>query len=76
MDVNVKIQSRISKRVVHATYTGRQLLDDFIDEADLIQDATACNCQPIGETYVVDCRCGDEWEDCNVWIGDETKGDE
>jgi hypothetical protein len=76
MNIPIKITSNISGRVVETTVPPRLLLDKC-DEADLIWDITACNCQPVGETNVVECNCDEEWMDCEVLIGDEvTKSEE
>lgn len=60
--VNATVTSRVSGRVINRTYTARQILD-FFDEEELVLDMTKCGCQPVGETYVVDCNCDYEWED-------------
>lgn len=70
MLVPVKITSNSSGRTVEGTVTARNLLD-LCDESDLIDKLTACDCQPIGETYVIECNCDEEWMDCEVLIGDE-----
>lgn len=70
MTILVRVKSKISGRIVEGKVTQRRLLE-LIDEADLIDELTACNCQPVGETYVVECNCDEEWMDCEVLIGDE-----
>jgi hypothetical protein len=54
------VMSKVSGRVVEGLFTARQLLDTY--EEDLVLSLTACGCQPVGETYVVDCRCDEEWD--------------
>ena len=71
MNIPVKIKSNISGRVVDGAVTPRQLID-IVDEADLIDELTACDCEPVGETNIIECRCDEEWMDCNVLIGNET----
>lgn len=70
MVIPVTIKSNVSGRVVRAAVTPRVLLDT-LDEDELVQRLTACECQPIGETYVIDCNCDEEWFDCDVFIGEE-----
>lgn len=70
MNIPVKVKSNISGRIKGGSLTPRQILD-CIDEAEVIQTLTACDCQPIGETNVVECNCDEEWMDCEVWIGEE-----
>jgi hypothetical protein len=76
MNIPIKITSTVSGRVVETTVSPRYLLDKC-DEDDLITSLTMCHCQPVGETYVIDCRCDEEWDDCELLIGDEvTKSEE
>lgn len=70
MNIPVKITSKLTGRLVQGYLTPRQLLD-LLDESELVQKLTMCDCQPVGETNVVDCNCDEEWEDCEVLIGDE-----
>jgi hypothetical protein len=28
-----------------------------------------CNCEPIGETYVIECDCGDKYEEFELQLG-------
>lgn len=70
MKIPVRVTSNISSRTVEGTISPRKLLD-LCDESELIIELTKCNCQPIGETNVVDCNCDEEWYDCEVFIGDE-----
>lgn len=72
MEIPIRITSNISGRTVEGTTTTRKLLD-FCDESELIVELTSCNCQPIGETNVIECNCDEEWLDCNVLIGNEIK---
>lgn len=66
------LTSKASGRTIKSSYTARQLLD-FYDEEALVSDMSACNCQPTGETYVVECNCDSEWEDYTLKIGEEIK---
>ena len=70
MNIPVVVTSNLSGRVVKSSVTPRELVDIY-DESVLVQHLTACDCQPIGETNVVDCNCDEEWMDCVVLIGDE-----
>lgn len=69
MKVPVKITSKITGKVVEALVSVRDLLDTYED--DLVSKLTECDCQPVGETNVVDCNCYDEWDDYELLIGDE-----
>ncbi|MFI8680371.1 acetyltransferase [Bacillus thuringiensis] len=60
--VRATLTSRVSGRDIVRSYTPRQILD-FLDEEELVADMTECNCQPIGETNVVECNCDSEWEE-------------
>ena len=75
MVIPVTITSKVSGRVIEAGVTPRVLLD-VIDECELVQQLTACECQPIGETYVVDCNCDEEWIDCEVLLGEEVSSNQ
>ncbi|QQO41450.1 hypothetical protein 015DV004_235 [Bacillus phage 015DV004] len=65
--IDVTVQSLITGRIRSKSYTGWELLR-FVDEADLIDDLTFCECKPIGETYEVGCNCDLEWEDVVLTI--------
>lgn len=67
--VEITLESKITGRVIKLSYTARQLFEKFIDEEELMQDMSKCDCQPIGETNVIDCGCNEEWEDYVVVIG-------
>jgi|GEM_PF-4714966 len=69
MKVPVKITSKVTGRVIESLVSARELLDTY--EEVIVQDLTNCECQPVGETNVVDCSCGDEWDDYELLIGDE-----
>ena len=76
MFIPVKITSKVTGRVVNTSVSPRFLLDRC-DEQDLMQELTLCECQPIGETNIVECRCEDEWDYYELLIGDEvTKSEE
>jgi hypothetical protein len=72
MNIPVTIKSNLTGRLVKGGVTPRMLLD-MSDEYDLIEKFTECDCGPIGETYVVECNCDEEWMDCEVLIGDEVE---
>lgn len=69
MIILVSIKSNISGRVVKGAISASDLLE--MDEQDLVERFTICSCQPVGETYVVDCNCDLEWEKYELQIGDE-----
>lgn len=69
MVIPVRIKSNVSGRVVKGAISAGNLLE--IDEQDLVERFTACSCQAIGETYVVECNCDLEWENYELQIGDE-----
>ncbi|MFY0519349.1 hypothetical protein ACOMCU_16200 [Lysinibacillus sp. UGB7] len=66
--VEIMLTSKNSGRVIKSSYTARQLLET--DEIDIVMDMTKCDCQPVGETYVVECNCDDEWEQYELIIGE------
>lgn len=68
--ISVKLISKITNRVIERTYTARQILS-FFDEEDLASHASKCDCQPVGETNLVECNCDAEWEDYTLLIGEE-----
>ncbi len=68
----VKVKSNTSGRTTFATYSHRQLLE-FDGEEDLIEHATECNCEPLGDLPFTECNCCEDWMDCEVYIGDEIK---
>ncbi|UPI13373.1 hypothetical protein [Bacillus phage SBSphiJ7] len=69
--IEVIVKSKISGRLKRGLFTARQLLDTYED--DLVCTLTECNCQPVGETYVVDCNCCEEWEDYEITFNIENK---
>jgi hypothetical protein len=68
--IEVTLKSNTSGRIIKSTYTARQLLD-FSGEEDLVFEMSKCDCQAIGETYVVECNCEQEWEDYTLTFGEE-----
>lgn len=71
MLITAKVTSKVSNRVVYGIFTARQLLD-FLDKDELVTNLTKCNCEPVGETNYTECNCGDEWEDYELVLGDDT----
>lgn len=69
MVIPVRIKSHVSGRVVKGSISANNLLE--IDEQELVERFTICSCQPVGETYVVECNCDLEWEKYELQIGDE-----
>lgn len=65
--VELTIKSIKTGKSVKASYTPRQLLDT--DEESLVNEMTQCSCQPIGESYIRECNCDEEWEEYNLTIG-------
>jgi hypothetical protein len=55
--------SKKTGRTIKRSYTAKQLLEDFFGGDDLMQNMTECDCQPVGETNVVECNCCEEWFD-------------
>ena len=49
------------ERLVSREYSINELLDT--SEEEIQQDTCHCECQPIGETNVVECNCDDYFED-------------
>ncbi|QDH49421.1 hypothetical protein PHIREBALL_147 [Bacillus phage Phireball] len=48
------------------TYTLENLL--HTTEEELVEELTQCDCQPVGESYHVECNCEDEWEDFKLSV--------
>jgi len=67
--IEVILKSNISQRVLKASYTARQLLE--MSEEDIVEKMAMYDCQPIGETNVVDCNCCEEWDDYTMIVGNE-----
>jgi hypothetical protein len=66
--IQLTLKSDITGRVIKKSYTARQLLES--DEIEVVQEMSACDCQPIGETNVVECNCDDEWYDYTLIVGE------
>ena len=65
--IKVTVQSAATSRVRESSYTPNTLVNKFIDEDDLVADVTRCECEPIGETNVVECNCEKEWETYEIF---------
>jgi len=61
--IQATLTSKKSGRVIKQSYTARQLLEDYYGEDDLVIKMIECDCQPVGETNVVECNCHEEWDD-------------
>ncbi|PED05328.1 acetyltransferase [Bacillus pseudomycoides] len=48
------------------SYTARKILDLYEEEP--VVEMTPCDCQPVGETNVVECDCDREWEDYTLTL--------
>lgn len=64
--IKIIIKSNKTGRTVEGEYTAKELLDSYEDE--IVEQLTECDCQPIGETNVVECNCCEEWEDYSLDI--------
>lgn len=47
--------------VISKPYTIEQIIQKSID--DIWEELEECNCQPVGETNVIECACGDRYAD-------------
>ena len=74
MMIQATVISKITGRTIKNSYTANQLLDDFLDRDDLVISMTECDCEPIGETNVVECNCDEEWEDCTLILDEDIVG--
>lgn len=47
---------------------GAYTLEDLLNttEADLVEELTRCDCEPIGECNYVECNCEDKWNDITI----------
>ncbi|MCY8081747.1 acetyltransferase [Bacillus inaquosorum] len=64
--IEVTVKSKKTGKVKRGSYSARELLQS--NEEDIIDDMTKCDCQPVGETYVVECNCCEEWEEYDLEI--------
>jgi hypothetical protein len=71
MRIPIMLTSKISSRVINTAVYPRVLLDTY--EEDLVDQIGQCDCQPVGETNVIDCDCYEEWEEYELLIGDEIR---
>lgn len=71
--VQVTLKNNKTVECVTTTYTARELVshggEDLLME-NIIEN-NICNCTPVGETYVTDCNCFEDWDDCSLFFGDE-----
>lgn len=67
--IELTLKSNITNRTIKSSYTARQLLDK--DEESIVCELTECNCQPVGETNLVECKCDEEWDDYTLVIGSD-----
>ncbi|WP_255287657.1 hypothetical protein [Bacillus thuringiensis] len=65
--IEVTLKSNVSGRIIEQLYEARQIL--ALHEEELVSEMTSCDCQPIGETNVVECNCDSEWEDYILTLG-------
>ncbi|MTI49684.1 MAG: acetyltransferase [Firmicutes bacterium] len=67
--IEVIVINNKTEEIVYGYYAARQLLDTT--EEKLVEEMTDCDCEPIGETNVVECNCFEEWEDYTLIVGNE-----
>ncbi|EKN40692.1 hypothetical protein [Clostridium botulinum] len=67
--IEIILKSNITERVIKSTYTGQQLLE--MNEEEIVDEMTKCDCKPIGETNTVECNCYEEWQDYTLIVGNE-----
>lgn len=67
--MKVSVKSNKTGRKLTSIYFGRELL--AIDEQSLVEEMTQCDCQPVGETNVVECNCYEEWEEYELTFEDD-----
>jgi len=65
--INVKVVSKVSGRVIETNCTPHVILEAF-DDYSLVQRITECDCQPIGETNVIECNCDEEWYEYDLYL--------
>lgn len=61
--IKFTVISKVSNRELSAEYTLLELLEK--DEETIVEEITVCDCEPVGETYVIECNCCDEWDEYN-----------
>lgn len=66
--IEVTVKSKKTGEVKRGSYSARELLQTYED--DLVFDLTQCDCQPVGETNVIECNCCEEWEEYVLYFSD------
>ncbi|MCY8318283.1 acetyltransferase [Bacillus vallismortis] len=66
--IEVTVSSKKTGGVRRGTFSARELLQR--NEEDIVDTLTQCDCQPIGETYVIECNCCEEWEEYDLYFSD------
>ncbi|MGN7308555.1 acetyltransferase [Bacillus subtilis] len=66
--IKITVISKKTGKVKRGTYSARELLQR--DEEDIVDQLTKCDCQPVGETNVVECNCCEEWEEYVLYFED------
>lgn len=66
--IEVTVRSEKTGSVKTGSFSARELLQR--DEEDIVETLTQCDCQPVGETYVVECNCYEEWEEYVLFFSD------
>jgi hypothetical protein len=64
--VKVVITSKETNRSVTAHVKPVDLVDKYVDEWDMVQELTQCDCQPLGEAGYTECNCWEEFEEYTV----------
>ncbi|MEK4419870.1 MULTISPECIES: acetyltransferase [Bacillus] len=64
--IKITVISKKTGKVERGIYSARELLQR--DEEDIVDQLTKCDCQPVGETNVVECNCCEEWEEYDLYI--------
>ena len=52
--------------IISKPYRLQELIDNIFEEYEIIDENAHCNCQPIGETNVIECNCEDYYENFEI----------
>ena len=67
--LNLKFKHHQSNEIKMLSLSRQQIIDE-IGEYQLL-DMLECNCEPVGETNVVDCNCGEYFEEFELIAEDD-----
>ena len=69
MNVTTKLKNRLTGEVRHVNFDADYLKNIIESDLDRVYDKLeeqVCNCQPVGETNVIECNCIDYIDDFEI----------